>query len=345
MTRLIAAILALLVCAQASAEELPRTHLKILGSLAGVRLYKDIEEPFWTKRVPALSHGRVTAEIAPFDESGVKPREMVQMLRLGVIPFGTILLALASADDPEVLVSDLAGMNPAASDIHSAASAVAPYLARLYRERYGIEILATLVYPAQVVFCAKPLGGLASLKGRTVRVGGVSQYDFVEALGAMPVNLPFAEAVDALRKNVVECVITGALSGNQVGLHKLTTHIHDMALGWGISIFAANADAWRALNPAVRAFLSSELSTLQEEAWRAAAVDTERGLECNVGKPECADGERGQMIRVRSSPEDEALRRRIVAETVLPRWLQRCGESCAALWRDSIGPEVVARAQ
>jgi TRAP-type C4-dicarboxylate transport system substrate-binding protein len=268
---------------------------------------------------------------------------MVQMLRLGVIPFGVILLAPTSPDDPEVLASDLAGMNPTAADIRAAADAFTPRLSRLYRERHGIEVLATFAYPAQVVFCAKPLGGLADLKGRTVRVSSVTQFDFIEALGGKPVSIPFAEAVDSLRKNVVECVITGSLSGNQVGLHKLTTHIHDMAFNWGLSVFAANAQAWNALDPAVRRFLLPELQRLQAQAWEAAAANTRQGFACNTGAAGCVDGEPGHMVLVRASPEDEGLRRRVFDEIVVKRWLERCGDDCVRLWRESLEPALDAR--
>ena len=57
-----------------------------------------LERPFWEEQVETLSGGRIKAEIHPFDRSGLPGQEMLQLMRLGVVPFGTALLALVSGD-------------------------------------------------------------------------------------------------------------------------------------------------------------------------------------------------------------------------------------------------------
>src|SRR5690606_17941318 len=47
----------------AHAQDLPKTHLKVVGGLSNLTAYNDYEKPFWTKTVPELSNGQVTAEI------------------------------------------------------------------------------------------------------------------------------------------------------------------------------------------------------------------------------------------------------------------------------------------
>ena len=44
-----------------------------------------------------------------------------------------------------------------------------PQLARLLRERHGVELLALYIYPAQVLFCRQPFRDLGDLSGRRVR--------------------------------------------------------------------------------------------------------------------------------------------------------------------------------
>src|SRR5450432_3230215 len=77
-------------------------HLSIVGGIASVGQYTKLEAPFWLREVPRLTRGRVTAEIHPFDRSGLSGQEMLQLMRLGVVPFGTALLALVSAEEPEL---------------------------------------------------------------------------------------------------------------------------------------------------------------------------------------------------------------------------------------------------
>ena len=117
----------------------------------------------------------------------------------------------------------------------------------MLRERYGSELLAIYAYPAQVTFCTKPLAGLADLSGRRIRISSATQSDWVAALGAMPVQTAFAEIVANLRSGNIDCAITGTMSGNTIGLHEVTSHLHTMPVNWGVAAFVANGAAWAAL--------------------------------------------------------------------------------------------------
>ncbi len=316
----------------------PPIRLRVAGGLADLGQYLRHEQPFWTRRVPDLTGGRVRAEIAPFDRSGIRGQEMLQLIRLGVVPFGNVLLSLAAADDPELNGVDLPLLNPDVAGLRRSAALWRPRLKDMLRERYGVELLAVYTYPAQVVFCRRPFSGLSDLAGRRVRVSSVGQSEVAAALGAAPVVIPFAETLGALRSGVVECAVTAAMSGNAVGLHEVTSHLSRLAVGWGVSVFAANRSAWLALPDEVRRRLGEGLRELEGEIWRSAEVETEHGLACNTGSEACADGRRGRMAVVEERREDEALRARLLREVVLPSWVRRCGAGCAETWNRHIAP-------
>ena len=67
--------------------------LRIVGGLAGLNQYTRQEEPFWSKELARLSGGKFDAEIVPFDRAGVPGGEMLRLLQLGVVPFGTTLIS------------------------------------------------------------------------------------------------------------------------------------------------------------------------------------------------------------------------------------------------------------
>ncbi|WP_431268275.1 hypothetical protein [Dankookia sp. P2] len=154
----------------------------------------------------------------------------------------------------------------------------------------------------------------------------------IEALGATPVVTPFAEIVPAVRDNVVQCAVTGTLSGNAIGLHEVTTHVSRVAISWGVSIFGANERAWAALPAEARTAITDGLATLQEDIWRAAQQETEDGLNCNAGRPNCIAGTRGRMTVVEDRPQDRTRRQQLLTDVVLPAWVQRCGGDCAETW-------------
>lgn len=329
----------------ARAEELPVIRLKIAGGLADVSQYVSHEEPFWTQRVPEITGGRVRAEIAPFDRSGIRAQEVLQLIRLGVIPFGDVLLGMAAADDPELNAIDLPILNPDITALRRMVELWRPRLESLLRERYGVELLAVYIYPPQVMFCRRPFSGLTDLAGRRVRTSSVGQSELVSGLGGIPIVIPFADIVSSIRSGVVECAITGAISGNTIGLHEVTSYISPLAISWGVSVFAANQAAWAALPETVRDELRKGLRELEGEIWQTAERETVEGLACNAGRPGCSEGRPGRMIVVEERWQDEARRFQLLRGIVLPSWVRRCGPDCAESWNRFVAPSFGLRAK
>jgi TRAP-type C4-dicarboxylate transport system substrate-binding protein len=315
----------------------PGERLRIIGGLAGVNQFVRHEEPFWSRELPRLTGGRASAEIVPFDRAGLRGQEMIRLVQLGAVPFGTLLLAVSAAQEPELAAPDLAGLNPDFASLKRSVEAYRPRAQALLRERYGIELLALYVYPAQATFCAKPISGLADLAGRRVRVSSPAQADWVTALGATPVQTTFSEIVANLRHGNIDCAITGTMSGNTIGLHEVTTHLHPMPVNWGLAAFVANRDAWQALSNETRAVLSRELPRLEGAIWAESERETGEGIACNTGSAGCVSGRRGRMTLVTPPSTDDARRQEILRSAVLPGWVQRCGPGCIPAWQSTIG--------
>ena len=320
------------------AAEPPQYQFRVVGGLAGVSQYTQWEEPFWSRELPRMSGGRFKADIVPFDRAGVPRDDMLRLLQLGVVPFGTVLMGSMTANYPQYTAPDLAGLNPDSSSLKLSVAAFRPFLEKSLREQHGVQLLALYVYPAQVVFCKKPFAALADLSGRRVRVSSAAQADFVGALGATPVHTAFAQIVSSVQAGSIDCAITGTLSGNGLGLQAVTSHMHAMPLNWGVALFAANLSAWEALPADLRTLLRKELPLLEAAIWEESERDTAQGIACNTGQGACSKGAKGNMVLVPMSAQDERKRQDIFVSTVLPRWLQRCGPRCAEIWNQTIGP-------
>lgn len=333
-----AALLALAVLlgrpAAAAPEPAPEPavfKMRVVGGLAGITQYTQLEAPFWTRDLARLSGGRFTAEIVPFDRAGVPGSEMLRLLRLGVVPFGTVLVSSLAAQHPFYTAADLPGLNPDMATLRANVAALRPALEQALRSEQGIEPLALYVYPAQVLFCRERLRGLADLRGRTVRVSSAAQSDFMAALGAKPRLVPFAQMLQGVQGGALDCAVTAAMSGNALGLHQHTAYLYPMPITWGLAVFGANQAAWQALPAQLRTLLREQLPRLETAVWLSAEEETVRGLACNTGSGDCTSGRRGDMVLVPVSPQDQARRQDILRTAVLPRWLERCGAPCAGL--------------
>ena len=338
------ALAAALLPAAASAQTATTPiSLKIVGGLAGVSQFVNFEEPFWRDEVPRLTGGRVQPEIVASDRAGIRSQEMLPLIRLGVVPFGTALLAVISTEDPEFNAMDLPALNPTIAELRRTMTRFRPFLERALSERYGVRLLAIYTYPAQVVWCNRAFSSLADLRGRRVRTSSVGQADLIAALGGTAVVTPFNKIVQAMRTGVVECAITGTLSGMSIGLHEVTTHVHAAAINWGVSIFAANEQAWEALPEDIRRVLTDGLADLERRIWDGAERETGLGLACASRQPSCDLPRRGTLTVVRPTPEEQAGRLSLLTGAVLPRWVDRCGPVCAEVWNETLGPELGIR--
>lgn len=315
----------------------PTQTLRIVGGISGLHQYSHNEEPFWSKELARLSGGKYSAEIVPFDRAGVPGPEMLRLMQYGVVPFGTALLSNISTQTPELAAPDLAGLNPDLPALRKNLAAFRPYMEKTLRERHSVELLAVYLYPAQVLFCKNPLKNLSEIAGRRVRVSSATQSDFVSALGATPVLVGPTQIAANMASGNVECAITGSMSGNTLGLFEISNYLHTLPVTWGLAIFAANAAAWQALPGDLRALLAREIPKLEAAIWAESERETADGFACNQGLPSCQVGRKGAMTLIAATPQDQTQRRELLKSTVLPRWLQRCGAGCSALWNQTIG--------
>lgn len=320
---------------QAAAK--PVQTLRIVGGLTNLHQYTRNEEPFWSKELLRLSAGKYTAEIVPFDRAGVPAAEMLRLMQYGVVPFGTALLSNLSAQNPEFAAPDLAGLNPDLPTLRKNLAAFRPYMEKKLREAYDVELLAVYTYPAQVVFCKNPMKSLSDLAGRKIRVSSATQSDFIAGIGGTPVLMGMAQIVDSVTSGQVECAITGSMSGNTIGLAEKTSYLYSMPVTWGLAMFAANQAAWNGLPADLRALLSREIPKLEAAIWSESERETADGFACNRGLASCQSGRKAGMTEVAASAQDEARRKALLVNTVLPSWLQRCGGNCNALWNQTIG--------
>ncbi len=322
--------------AQDVVKDLPQTKLTVVGGLSNLTAYQNFEHPFWTKTVPTLSDGKVTADIKGFNDMGLKGPEVLRLIGQGVIPFGSATLSYFASDDAINEAIDLAGLAPTIDIARQVTDAFAPIYDKYYAAQ-GIKVLGFSTYAAQVLFCNAPVEKLADLKGKKVRTSSRTQAEFVEAVGGSSVTIPFPEVVPALQNRVVDCGITGSMSGYSAKWYEVATHLYALPVNWNQQIHAANQAYWDKIDPKVQAFLESNLPAVYDGIWKAAARETQEGLDCNTGADSCPHAEKGKMKLVVPSDEDRAELKRITAEIVVPKWAARCSAQCVNDFNATIG--------
>jgi len=329
----------ILLAAPALAQDLPKTSLKVVGSISSLAPYKDFEVPFWTKTLAEKSKGAITAEIKGFNEMGLKGPEVLRLMSTGALEIGATVLAYLASDDPTFEAVDIAGLLTDVETARKSTDASKAMYTKLM-QKFGVKLLGVGTYPAQVFYCNAELTSLADVKGKKVRAAGRSQSELVQALGGTPVTMAFGEVVPALQNKTVDCGITGTLSGNLAKWNEVSTHLLALPVSWGQIAYAVNAKSWEKLDPRVRTLIESEVKVLEKSIWDAAAYHTQQGLVCNAGSDECKIGTKGKLKVTTPSAADMATLKKIVNETMIPKWAARCSADCVADFNQTIGKTV-----
>ncbi len=316
LTRLLGAA-ALLFAVAVHGQDLPRTQFKVIGLNSPTVAHMVDEAPFWRETLPKASKGAITADVTPLDQMGIDVKTMLRLLRLGVMDFAGMDISKMAGDDPRFEGCDLAGIT---LDVDKARAACDAYRSVIDRQmRRGM------------------LGGLNDLKGKKVRVFNSTMRDFLSGVGATAVSMPFAEVVPALNSGVVDCGVTGSLSGNTAGWPEVAKSLYPMSLGWSINVVAVNLSTWNRLDKRVQAFLLEQMKAYEDKMWDTARKATSEADNCNTGKQPCTMGKLASITIVPVKPAEAEAHKKLVEGAVLAGWAKRCGAECAAEWNNPVG--------
>jgi TRAP-type C4-dicarboxylate transport system substrate-binding protein len=321
----------------AAAQDLPKTQFKVIGLNSPTPVSIVDEVPFWRKTITEASKGAITADITPLDQMGVDDKTMLRLLKLGVMDFAGMDISKMAGDDPRFEACDLAGLTLDPDKARAACNAYRDVVDRQMQKNWGAKLLAFGGNTPQVFWCRDVISGLDGFKGKKVRVFNNTMRDFLNGVGATAVSMAFAEVVPALNNGVVDCAVTGSLSGNTAGWNEVTKSIYPMSLGWSINVLAVNLNTWNRLDPKVKDFIQQQVKAYEDKMWATVKTTTAEADNCNTGKQPCSMGKLAKSTIVAVKPEEAETHKKLVEGAVLAGWAKRCGAECAKEWNETVG--------
>jgi TRAP-type transport system periplasmic protein len=338
--RIASILAAIALAAPAAAQELPKTHFKVIGGWSNINYTTMVEQPFWAKGIPEASKGRITADFTSLDTLGLKGTETLRLLKLGVTDFAGGPISFVAGDFKLYDGLDLAGVLLDIDVMQKAAEAYKPVMDKNMREQFGARLLAVWPSPPQVLFCRDKVGSLADLKGKKIRSFNQTISDFVEGIGATAVNLSFPEVVPALQRGTVDCGVTGTAPGNNAKWWEVTTHLYPLVIGWAPYFHSVNLAVWNRLDKSTQDFMTAQFAKLEADMWAHARKVSQDGINCSVGQGECLYGTKASMTLVPVADADKATLKKLSSDLIVPAWAKRCGKPCVDDWNATVGKVV-----
>lgn len=326
--------------ASAQAQDIDSTSISYVGSWSSLSLYQNFEKPFWADHIPDASDGQISTDVTTFDQMGLGGGEVYRLMARDVIEVTSTVADYAVADAPELEGLDMPMIAPDVETARKVAEAYRPVLADAFAQRFdGAQLLAVVPYPSQMVFCNTPIEGLSDLQDKKIRASGRTTAEFLQAIGAEGITLNFSEVPGALQRGVIDCAVTGSLSGYSSGWHEVSTHLYPLPVGgWDHVVTVMNGKKWDSLSETTQQWLMDEIKTNYETpVWEAAVEETKEGIACLTGEGTCSRGEPGDMVLVKATDGDFTNASQALEETVLPNWAGRVDQAWVDRWNETVG--------
>lgn len=319
--------------------------LRVVGSWNSLTMFKNFEKPFWTEKVPAAMPG-IKVDMTSLGEVNLKGPAVLRQMDMGVFDVVHTVADYVVADSPALAGLDMPALAPEIGQARKVVDAYRPVVAEALVKDFNAKLLAIAPYPAQVTFCRDKITGLDDLKGKKIRASGWTTSEFVTALGATGVTMSFSEVPQSLQRGVVDCAITGSLSGYSAGWGEVANYIYPLPVGgWDYVITAMSMKTWDSFSSKEQEQLQSLITEqLENPAWEVTARETIEGIDCLTGGA-CPHGAPNKLTQVPVTDKDLARAQRILVDSVLPSWAAKVDPSIVAKWNATAGKQANIQAK
>lgn len=316
---------------------------KVIGQPAATGMVqKNKEKPFFEEFAKRTGLA-IDADYKAIDQLGIKDTEQLRVMKAGLFDIVSLRVSQNSRDEPTLLGLDLVGAAPNYETARKVYEAYFDTLDQRLQKQFQVKLLGAWPFGPQILFCKKPIGKLADLKGMKVRVYDQNLAKFIETVGGVPVPLSFTEVHQSLSLGVVDCAITGPSSANSSGWPEVTTHQYPIGFQMAVNGYAITLKAWNRLNAEQQRKMQAAFKTLTDDIWVYSQELTKDAMNCNAGKEPCTTGKKYSLIDVPVQQADLDTLRDAVATISVPTWAEICDKSnpgCSAAWKATVGKVV-----
>ena len=244
--------------------------------------YTLVDIPYFREIIPQRSGGRIRFKMSSMAEINLGGPEMLRLIRSGQADIGAASLSVVAGDAPFLDGTDLAGLNPTPEQARAVAEAFVPAANKELTPGSTQKIMGVYGFQAAILWCKKPVTGLADLKGRKVRSYGTSLPGIPErprrpaGEPELPGNLRrFGAWRGRLRDH-------GQRQWKLRQVVEVTTSMYTLPLGWATAasrqpVLVEPSRSRRAALP--RNHIQGDFGQAME-AWRRRFSD---GVDCNMG--------------------------------------------------------------
>jgi len=333
----------------ALAQNMQPFAMRMLGPPVSTAEWIFAIAPFWTEMVQELGAGKVSATLTSVTDINARPSDALQLVAQGTFDTTNMVANYGAGEVPALDGFDLAGVATTIPAIQRALAAYEPAAEAALAKRYPLKLLGSGMSGAQVFYCRGAVNGMGDFQGKKIRVQSGTTSELVQSLGAAPVTMAFGDVVPAMQRGVIDCAVTGTMSGNTAKFHEVSDTLYQLVIGWSSTIQVVSNRSWMRLDETQRQWLQKAMDYYYRHVSDVAQTqNVNQGIWCNTNDARCTmigqhGVTQGRMTLAEPDEADLARVRERVSQTVLPGFREACGKDCAAAWNDTVGRVVNMR--
>jgi TRAP-type C4-dicarboxylate transport system substrate-binding protein len=168
-------------------------------------IWTDVLTP-WTQEVARLSNNKLTVRLFPSMQLGGRPPELYRQTVQGITDITFTLPGYTSADFPMMALTELPGTATNADDgTRKLWANFDKFLAREYKDTKVLMLWNSDT--ASLMSKSKPIRTMEDLKGMKIRTPSAAQSAQLEALGAIPIDMPVTQIYNNLDRGVIDATM------------------------------------------------------------------------------------------------------------------------------------------
>jgi len=334
-------ILVFLICIVLSTSVLAAPKkLRVVGSWSSLTLYKEYEKPFWKKEFQK-EFSNTKVRLSSLGQIKLKGAAVLRQLSKGVFDVVSTVGMYVVSDSQTIAGLDFPVI---ANNLDIAKKVVEAYKGTLdeaLKKDFNAKLLSIVPYPGQVLFCKDEIKSLTDLKGKKVRASGWTVAAFLDGLGATGITMSYGEVPQSLQRGVIDCAVTGGLSGYSSGWGEVSNYLYPLKIGgWNYVLTSINLDTWNKFSKdEQKKLLSSINKNIVIPIWKKTNYETSEGQKCLTGQ-ECSYGKPNNMKLVKVQNSDKKLSKKILIKNVIPKWVSKVPSNVVKQWNNTVGKVV-----
>src|SRR6056297_1593322 len=224
--------------------------------------------------VRAETDGSVDITVHLSGELGVGITEKLSAVENGIVQMADMLLFLQAGEAPFLGVDTLPYLIQGQDEMRTWLEVAVPTYDEIFAQ-HNQRVLYYVPWPSPGVYTTDPVVSADDLEGQRIRAFNATSFEFLERMGAAPVELPFGELAAAVAAGTVDGAATSTSTGVNSALYQFVDYFNP--LNWSMSPDAVtvNLDAWNALTDEEREIIQGLADEMEADFWALSAAEDE----------------------------------------------------------------------